>query len=48
MRGKDDVTLKLARLMQEQSGSSFSESALLASLAAVVCMIAILAMCKGP
>lgn len=48
MQLKNDVVPQLADFMQEQSGTSFSEHALLASLVVVVCLIALLAICKGP
>lgn len=34
--------------LQDQDGNSFFEHALLASLMTVVCLIALLAICKGP
>ncbi len=38
----------LACFLQDQDGNSFFEHALLASLMTVVCLIALLAICKGP
>lgn len=38
----------LMGFLQDQEGNSFFEHALLASLMTVVCLIALLAICKGP
>lgn len=38
----------LRSFLQDQDGNSFFEHALLASLMTVVCLIALLAICKGP
>ena len=38
----------LAYFWQDQEGNSFFEHALLASLAAMVCLIALMAISKGP
>ena len=48
MQSKNGAGPQLADFMREQSGTSFSEHALLASLVVVVCLIALLAICKGP
>ena len=45
---KNDERGELAYFLQDQRGNSFFEHALLASLMAVVCLIALLAICKGP
>lgn len=48
MRFKNHQEQGLAVFLQDQHGNSFFETALLASLMAVVCLIALLAISKGP
>lgn len=43
----DDGACELAYFLQDQSGNSFFEHALLLSLMAVVFLLALLAICKG-
>ena len=47
MRLNDGGTGELAYFLQDQSGSSFFEHALLLSLMSVVLLLALLAICKG-
>ncbi|MFA6069063.1 MAG: hypothetical protein WC810_10835 [Janthinobacterium sp.] len=44
---EDGGTGELAYFLQDQSGNSFFEHALLLSLMAVVFLLALLAICKG-
>lgn len=44
----NDGTRGVLHFLRDQRGNSFFEHALLLSLMAVVCLIALLAICKGP
>lgn len=45
---KNEGMQGVAHFLRDQRGNSFFEHALLLSLMAVVCLIALLAICKGP
>lgn len=45
---KNEGMRGIAHFLRDQRGNSFFEHALLLSLMAVVCLIALLAICKGP
>lgn len=45
---KNDEVGAVVYFLHDQRGNSFFEHVLLASLMALVCLIALLAICKGP